>query len=139
VPESETNAAQGPGGDFLAKELRKAEVEKACNSKHWKSVRAVLTNERILHIYSNDPHDHVGEAGNHGGAVTHTPLKSINCRRQGTIMDGIGGGGEGASIRRSYYAGQASDDEEEEEEDDRFAIYIYIYILPPFFFLSDVF
>lgn len=118
VPESETTAAQGPGGDFLAKEVRKTEVEKACADKsQWKAVRAVLTNERILHLYSNEPDS--GDGGMFGGAVTHLPFKSINVRRHGTMMDGIGGGGEGASIRRSYYAGQGSDEEDDEEDDDR--------------------
>mmetsp|Transcript_3695 Transcript_3695/g.4914 ORF Transcript_3695/g.4914 Transcript_3695/m.4914 type:complete len:717 (+) Transcript_3695:57-2207(+) len=119
----------GIGAEFLAKEFRKAAVEELCaDTKNWKSVRAVLTNERILHLYDNNGTGETssngrgsdsgagGESGNYGGAVTQLPIKSINCRRSGIGVEGVSGGGAGASIRRSYYAG--AEEEEEEAPDD---------------------
>jgi hypothetical protein len=130
VPPEESST--GLGGEFLAKELRKTAVEELCaDSSKWQTVRAVLTSERILHLYSNEPAEtnrgstvsdsgavKGGEGRHYGGSITQLPMKSINCRRVGSCVEGVSGGGEGASIRRSYYAGQEDEEEEEEEEDD---------------------
>ena len=113
----------------------------------WRKVRAVLTSDRILHIFDAEEEDGGGDVrrssltgrGDPGGGgasgAAHgapaLPLRSINCRRASFGVDAVQGGaaaaaalasahGGHAAIRRSFAGpppGRLSDDDGDEDGD----------------------